>query len=184
VPVVRHRLSSTIQGARQVGMPVEGQLLGEHLHEKYGSTPAELEQTTAMITERGKGLGFAFNFKDESRIYNTFNAHRLLYWARSFDKQTELKLALLSLYFTEGGNPGDTDALLNAAEKAGLPAAEARKILESNQFAEEVRAEEAKILAMDISSVPTFMINDKYKITGGQPVDNFVEMLQKIAAEC
>ncbi|MGV8934002.1 MAG: DsbA family oxidoreductase [Gallionellaceae bacterium] len=164
-------------------MSVDGQLMGEHLHEKYGSTPAEVAQTMAMITERGKNLGFTFNFKDEGRIYNTFNAHRLLYWARSLDKQTELKLALFGLYFTEGGNPGDSDALVIAAEKAGLPAAEARKILDSNQYAEEVRTEEIKFLAMDINSVPTFIINDHFKITGGQPVEIFVEMLQKAAVE-
>ena len=164
-------------------MPAEGQLMGEHLHEKYGSSPADIEQTEAMITERGQGLGFEFNFKDGSRIYNTFNAHRLLYWARSFGKQTELKLALFGLYFTEGGNPGNVSELIETVQKVGLPMDEARKLLDSDQFAKEVREEEAKFLALDINSVPTFIINDHFKITGGQPVEAFIEMLTKLQTE-
>ncbi|OYY42886.1 MAG: disulfide bond formation protein DsbA [Gallionellales bacterium 35-53-114] len=164
------------------GMPAEGQHLGEHLHEKYGSSQADIEQTRSMITARGAALGFPFNFKDDGRIYNTFNAHRLLYWARQFDRQTELKLALFGLYFTEGGNPGNVDELLQAATKAGLPPDEARKILESERFGAEVRAEEAKYQAMGINMVPTFIINEKYRITGGMPVDEFVAKLEQLVA--
>lgn len=165
------------------GMAVEGQLLGEHLHAKYGSNRAEFGQTRSMISARGAALGFEFNFKDDGRIYNTFNAHRLLYWARQFDKQTELKLALFGLYFSEGGNPGNTEQLVKTAAKVGLPPDEARKIIESDQFVTEVRAEEAKYQDMGINMVPTFIINDKYRLTGGQPVDEFVATLEKIVAE-
>ena len=164
-------------------MPAEGQLLGEHLHEKYGSTKADIDQTRNMISARGAALGFEFNFKDDGRIYNTFNAHRLLYWVRQFDKQTELKLALFGLYFSEAGNPGNTEQLVKAAAKVDLPPDEARKIIESDQFVAEVRAEEAKYQSMGVSMVPTFIINDKYRLTGGQPVDEFVATLEKIVAE-
>lgn len=164
-------------------MPVEGQHLGEHLHEKYGSTKADIDQTRNMITARGAALGFQFNFRDDGRIYNTFNAHRLLYWARQFDRQTELKLALFGLYFTEGGNPGNAEELIQAAAKAGLPPDEARQILASERFVAEVRAEEAKYQAMGINMVPTFIINEKYRITGGMPVDEFVEKLEQLVAE-
>jgi predicted DsbA family dithiol-disulfide isomerase len=163
-------------------MPVEGQLLGEHLHEKYGSSKADIDQTTNMITARGAALGFQFNFKDDRRIYNTFNAHRLLYWARQFNQQTELKLALFGLYFSEGGNPGDSEALIKTATKVGLSPNEARKVLESDQFANEVHAEEAKSQDQGINMVPTFIINDKYVITGGMPVEEFVAKLEQIVA--
>ena len=164
-------------------MPAEGQQMGEHLHEKYGSSKEDVDQARNMITERGAALGFQFNFRDEGRIYNTFNAHRLLYWARQHEKQTELQLALFKLYFTEGGNPGNAGQLVQAAARAGLPADEAGKILDSDLFAREVREEEAKYLAMGIHSVPTFIINDQYRFIGGQPVDEFVATLEKIAAE-
>jgi len=164
-------------------MPAEGEDMGEHLQHKYGSSKADFEQTRKMITARGAALGFPFNFKENGRIYNTFNAHRLLFWARQFNKQTELKLALFGLYFTEGGNPSNVEQLLQVVEKVGLPADEARKILESDKFTVEVRAEQAKYQGMGISSVPTFIINDKFKVTGGQAVEKFVEILSEITAQ-
>jgi predicted DsbA family dithiol-disulfide isomerase len=164
-------------------MPLEGQHLGEHLHQKYGSSKADSDQAREMITARGAALDFQFSFREEGRIYNTFNAHRLLFWARQFDRQTELKLAFFKLYFTEGGNPGAAEELIKAVAKIGMSSEEARKVLESDQFANEVREEEKKYLDMGISSVPTFIIDDKYLITGGQPVDAFVDTLQKIIAE-
>lgn len=164
-------------------MSAEGQHLGEHLHEKYGSGEADIAQARNMITARGAALGFVFNFKDDGRIYNTFNAHRLLYWARQLEKQTDLKLALFDLYFSQGGNPSNQEDLLKAIIKAGLPAEDARTVLDTDQYAKEVREEQKKYLDMGIQSVPTFIINDKYKITGGQPVDEFVATLNKIVSD-
>jgi len=164
-------------------MPVAGQHLGEHLHEKYGSSAADIEQTSNMITVRGAAVGFQFDFIENGRIYNTFNAHRLLYWARSFDKQTELKLALFKLYFSEAGNPGNPEELIKTVEKIGLSKDDARIILETDKFVRQVREEEARYQAMGITSVPTFIINDKYMINGGQPVETFVDTLTKIVAE-
>ena len=164
-------------------MPAAGQLLGEHLHEKYGSSVADIAQTRSMITARGAAVGFKFDLKDNGRIYNTFNAHRLLYWARAFDRQTELKLAMFKLYFGEGGNPENPDDLVRTVEKIGLSKDEASEVLKSGQFATEVREEKARYQAMGITSVPTFIINDKYMISGGQPVETFVDMLNKIVAE-
>lgn len=164
-------------------MSAEGQHLGEHLHEKYGSTKEEVAHAKNMLTERGAEIGFTFNYQKNGRIYNTFNAHRLLYWASEFAKQTELKLALFELYFTQGGNPSNTEDLLKTVVKAGLPVEEARNILESGRYAKEVREEEQKYVQMGVQSVPTFIVNDKYKITGGQPVEEFVAILLKIVAE-
>lgn len=161
-------------------MPAEGQQLAEHLHEKYASTKAQIEHMTGEITARGAALGFPFHFMDEGRIYNTFNAHRLLYWSLKFKKQTELKLALFSLYFSEGGNPASIDELLKTVAKVGLPTSEAREILETKQYENEVRAEEAKYLHMGINMVPTFIFNGKYKIVGGQTEKQFEKILQAI----
>lgn len=164
-------------------MPADGEDMGEHLHKKYGSSQADFEQTRNMITARGAALGFQFNFRDKSRIYNTFNAHRLLFWSKKFNKQTELKLSLFGLYFTEGGNPSDVEQLLKVVEKVGLPMEEARKLFGTDLYAKEVREEEAKYQGMGINMVPTFIINEKYTVTGGQPVETFVEILEKIAAD-
>lgn len=164
-------------------MPSEGEDMGEHLHKKYGSSKADFEQTRNMITARGTALGFQFNFKEDGRIYNTFNAHRLLYWAGQLGKQTELKLALFGLYFSEGGNPSNAEQLLKVVAKVGLPQEDARKVLESDKYTQEVREEQGKYQGMGISSVPTFIINDRFKITGGQPVEAFIEILKESAAK-
>ena len=164
-------------------MPAEGQLLAEHLKEKYGSTPADVEATRRMITNCGTDLGFNFDFRGNGRIYNTFNAHRLLFWSRKFGKQTELKLALFKLYFSDGGNPGSADDLIKTVKSVGLPEDESAILLNSEELAGEVRAEEYRYQSMGISSVPTFIINEKYMITGGQPVEKFVEILKKIVSE-
>jgi predicted DsbA family dithiol-disulfide isomerase len=163
-------------------MSAEGQLLAAHLHEKYGTTKAQIDQITSEITARGAELGFSFKFKENVRIYNTFNAHRLLYWSRKYERQTELKLALFGLYFSEGGNPGSKNELIETVAKIGLPTSEARELLESNEFANEVRAEEANYQGMGINMVPTFMINNKYKIVGGETEERFMEILQAIIA--
>jgi predicted DsbA family dithiol-disulfide isomerase len=164
-------------------MVKEGQLLSEHLFIKYSATKLDVSKMMEQITNRGYGLGFAFNFGEKSRIYNTFNAHRLLFWAKEQNKQTELKLALFDLYFTSAGNPDNTEQLVMAVEQAGLDVEAALKILDSDLYSKEVREEQAKYLALEINSVPTFIINNQYKITGGQPIEIFTETLKKIIAD-
>ena len=161
-------------------MPPEGQDISEHLHQKYGATAELSAHNRAGMIARGKEVGFEFSFRDRGRIYNTFDAHRLLYWAQKFNKQTELKLALFDLYFTNGGNPSNKTDLLAAVKQVGLKSDTADKILASNKYAEEVRQEQADARNLGIHSVPTFIINDKYMISGGQPESVFRGFLESI----
>ena len=118
-----------------------------------------------------------------SRIYNTFDAHRLLHWAELEGRQHALKTALFSAYFTDGRNPHDRDVLVDVATQAGLDPSKAREVLESGQYADEVRQHEQLYARQGISAVPSVIINDKYLIQGGQPVQVFEQALRKIAAE-
>jgi predicted DsbA family dithiol-disulfide isomerase len=120
---------------------------------------------------------------DDSRIYNTFDAHRLLHWAGLVGDQRALKMALFTAYFTEGKNPGDRAVLLAAAETAGLDATEAARVLDEGRYAEEVRAEEALWQSRGIQSVPAIVIDERYLISGGQPPEAFEQALRQIAAE-
>ncbi|KAF3996396.1 DsbA family oxidoreductase [Glaciimonas immobilis] len=163
-------------------MPPEGQDIGEHLSEKYGSTPEQREQSGNMIRERGAKGGFVFNMDKRSRIYNTFDAHRLLHWAELEGKQIALKRALFDAYFTEGKNPGDHHVLIALAESVGLDSNKAREILSSDTFAKEVRAQERRYLDSGIHSVPAVIINDRFLIQGGQPTEEFERVLREIAA--
>jgi predicted DsbA family dithiol-disulfide isomerase len=164
-------------------MPPEGQNVAEHILQKYGSTPAQSAGTRNMIKERAAALGFTMNSSADSRIYNTFDAHRLLHWAGEQGKQIELKRALFDAYFTEQSNVSAEDVLVAAAEKAGLDGAEARAVLTSGRYAEHVRAAENAWHEAGISSVPTIVFNEKYMVSGGQPADVFERVLRKITAE-
>jgi len=166
-------------------MPPEGQNIVEHVGQKYGSTPEQSAANRAAIKARAADVGFAMNGTDQSRIYNTFDAHRLLHWAgeQSPAAQAALKQALFTAYFTDGANPSDPEVLVAAAQAAGLAPAAAREVLTSGRYAEEVRAAERHWHANGISAVPAVVINDRYLISGGQPAEAFERALRTIAAE-
>jgi predicted DsbA family dithiol-disulfide isomerase len=164
-------------------MPAEGQDIAEHIAQKYGSTPEQLARNQEAIRLRGESLGFTFNTEKRSRIYNTFDAHRLLHWAQLEGRQYALKQALFTAYFTEGRNPSDREVLIDIAAQAGLDAARAREILETGAYADEVRQREQFYGQQGIQAVPSVIVNDKYLIQGGQPVEVFEQALRKIAAE-
>ncbi len=114
-------------------------------------------------------LGFTIATSDESRIYNTFEAHRLLHWAETKGRQKELKERLFTAYFSDGENPSDPQVLMNASGKAGLVPEEAREVLTSGRYAEEVRKAERLWQSRGVRAVPAVIINDRYLISGGQP---------------
>jgi predicted DsbA family dithiol-disulfide isomerase len=165
-------------------MPPEGQDLTEHITEKYGSSPEQVGRNREAIKARGADLGFVFDMDKRGRIYNTFDAHRLLHWAEIEDsaKQRALKEALFAAYFTEGRNPSDPEVLIELAARAGLDADRARSILASDEYAEEVRAREQLYLRNGIHAVPAVILNDKYLIQGGQPVEAFERALVQVVA--
>lgn len=163
-------------------MPAAGQDIAEHIMQKYGSTPEQLAQNQEGIRARGAELGFTFNMDKRARIYNTFDAHRLLHWAELEGRQPALKKALFTMYFTEGRNPSDHAVLIEAATQAGLDAERARDILESGRYADDVRQREQLYAQRGIRAVPSVIINDKYLIQGGQPVEVFEQALRRIAA--
>ena len=164
-------------------MGAEGEDVIEHISRKYGSTREQLLQNQEGIRARGAELGFTFNMDKRQRIYNTFDAHRLLHWAQLEGRQHELKRALFAAYFTEGRNPSDREVLIDVAAKVGLDAAKARNVLASGQYADDVRQREQLYAQHGIRAVPSVIINDKYLIQGGQPVEAFEQALRKIAAE-
>jgi predicted DsbA family dithiol-disulfide isomerase len=164
-------------------MPPEGQDITEHLAEKYGATSEQSQHTREAIRARGEQLGFTFSMDKRSRIYNTFDAHRLLHWAEKDGRQQALKHALFKAYFTDGENPGSHDVLIRVAGEVGLDTARAREILSSDAYAEETRQQERFYLDQGIHSVPAVIINDHHLISGGQPVEIFEQALRQVAAQ-
>ena len=164
-------------------MPKEGQEITEHLTEKYGISVAQSEQNREMIKQRGLELAYEFGNRGGGRIYNTFDAHRLLHWAKEYDKQTKLKLALFDLYFKQNGNPSDHLQLLDVSQSVGLDRIKAQKILESDKYEEDVRKLQGHYQSLGISSVPAVIINNRHLISGGQPSDVFEQAIKEIAQE-
>lgn len=164
-------------------MPKEGQDLNEHLAEKYKLTPEQLQQNREAIRLRGEQVGFTFNMGQRSHIYNTFDAHRLLHWAELEGRQLELKRALFEAYFTEGKNPSSHEVLVEQAGKAGLNAEKARQILSTDAYAKEVREKQNFYHSQGIHSVPSIIVNDRYLIQGGQPVEVFEDVLRRVMTD-
>lgn len=164
-------------------MPAEGQNIVEHITQKYGSTAEQSKANRAMIRSRAASVGFDIHVSDDSRIYNTFDAHRLLHWADATGHQLALKLELFKAYFTDGANVSNADVLVSAAQSAGLDGAEAREVLQSGRYAEEVRSAERLWQSRGIHSVPAIVVNGTWLISGGQPPEAFETALRNIASE-
>jgi predicted DsbA family dithiol-disulfide isomerase len=167
------------------GLVPEGENIVEHIGRKYGSTPQQSAQNQQMIRERAASVGFDMQMGQDSRIWNTFDAHRLLHWAEvtAPDRQKTLKLALFAAHFTRNENITDAGVLSRAAEEAGFDRAEAAEVLASGLYAAEVRAAQALWRSRGISSVPAVVIEGQYLISGGQPAEVFEQALREIAGK-
>ncbi|CAD5370263.1 Thioredoxin domain protein, DsbA family [Rubrivivax sp. A210] len=164
-------------------MAPEGADAGDYLKAKYGMNDAQLAHNRGVLRERGAAVGFAFG--ERARVWNTFDAHRLLLWAGRegpAGSQRALKHALLQAYHGEGRNPGAPDVLLELAAAAGLDADRARELLASDALADEVREAEQFWQRAGIQSVPAVVIDRKHLISGGQPPEVFEQALRQIAA--
>ena len=168
-------------------MEPEGEDINEHLARKYGASAEQSAQTREMIRQRGAALGFTFNMDQRSRIFNTFDAHRLLHWVGTLPDgealQLSLKQALFGAYFTDGLNPGHPTVLLRLTGELGLDEDDVREVLDSGAYADEVRAQEAVWQRSGIQSVPSVIVNQRHLIQGGQPVEVFERALRDIAAQ-
>jgi predicted DsbA family dithiol-disulfide isomerase len=164
-------------------MPREGQNIAEHIAQKYGADPERSKGTRDLIRNSAADLGFAMRTGPESRIWNTFDCHRLLHWAGLEGHQAEMKMALFTAHFTDGKNLGDQQVLVDAAVAAGLDGDAARAVLESGAYIDDVRRDERFWREQGISAVPAIVIDGKYLISGGQPVAAFEKAIRSIAAE-
>lgn len=164
-------------------MPAAGQNLGEHITEKYGSTPEQSQANRNNLTQLGQSLGFEFNFTPESRIYNTFKAHQLLHWAGEQGKQHALELALFIAYFTDQQDPSDIEVLVATATQIGLNGEEARALLMDGRYADMVRVNQKIWTSSGIQAVPSFILEQKYLLSGAQEPAAIAQAIQQVIDE-
>jgi predicted DsbA family dithiol-disulfide isomerase len=163
-------------------MGPDGQDIVEHITEKYGATAEQQASSREMIRQRGADVGFTFDMERRGRIYNTFDAHRLLSWAEEEGRQRDLKMALFEAYFSHCEDPSSRELLVRVAGQVGLDTTEAQRILETGEYADEVREREQFFQRAGIHSVPAIIINQRHLISGGQPPEVFEQALREIAA--
>jgi predicted DsbA family dithiol-disulfide isomerase len=164
-------------------MPRAGENMAEHFERKLGHKMDETSSVRDVLRTRAAVLGFTMAVGGDSRVYNSFDAHRLLHWAETEGRQIALKHALFEAYFTRNVNIADADVLVSTAESVGLNGAESREILTSGRYADAVRQAEQAWMRSGVNSVPAIVINRKYLISGGQTAQVFEDSLRRIAAE-
>ena len=164
-------------------MPPEGQNLGEHIVEKYGSTPEESAQNRAKMREMGAALGIDFQLTPDSRIVNSFAAHQMLDFALSQGLQHPLKMALFAAHFTGQRDVSDAEVLVDVAASVGLDRDAATQVLEEGSLADSVREKQQFWTSRGISGVPSMVFDSKYLVTGAQGAENYAQLLQRVAKE-
>ncbi|MCW5609315.1 MAG: DsbA family oxidoreductase [Rubrivivax sp.] len=165
-------------------LPPEGDDTVAYLSRKYGIGPEQIARNQAAIRERGAAVGFAFG--ERARVWNTFDAHRLLAFAVAEGPPgaaRALKHALLRAYHGEGRNPGAPEVLRELAVQAGLDVARAEAVIAGDAYAEQVREAERRWQQLGIHSVPSVVIDGRHLIQGGQPPEVFEQALRQIAGE-
>jgi predicted DsbA family dithiol-disulfide isomerase len=150
----------------------------ERLAAKYGMSVEQAEASQARLTEMAAAEGLEYHL-DRTQGGNTFDAHRLLQLAADRGVQPQVKERLMHAHFTEGTPVGDHDTLVRLAHEAGLDAAEARAVLESDRYAEEVRADEGTAARIGIRGVPFFVLGRRFGVSGAQAPDIMLQALEK-----
>lgn len=161
-------------------MPPEGQNVNQHITEKYGSDTATIKQNRLQLRSIGEALGVVFKGDDESRIYNTFLAHKLLLKAEDFGNQEQLQMALMRAYFAQNRDISSKSVLLDIAIECGFTREQAEAALTDQQLAQQLRARESYYTNQDIAAVPTFIFNQQYMISGAQDADVLCNVIGKI----
>jgi predicted DsbA family dithiol-disulfide isomerase len=162
-------------------MPAQGEDLERYLMSRVGMSAEQVAASHAMLRERGATVGFEFGKR--SKVWNTFDAHRLLKWADVEGPpggQRKLKLALMRAYHGEGRNPSARDVLLDVAGQAGLDVERARAVLDGSEYAAEVRADQVQWRQAGVASVPTLVIDEKYGVSGARSVDEYERILRQV----
>ena len=150
----------------------------ERLAAKYGRTVPQAQSMIDGMVEQAAQDGLHFDF-GISRTGNTFDAHRLIHLAHARGVQDAVKERLLRATFTEGEPIGDHETLVRLVAEAGLDADEAREVLASGRYADDVRADEAQASAYGISGVPFFVVDGRYGVSGAQPAELLLQVLDQ-----
>jgi predicted DsbA family dithiol-disulfide isomerase len=149
-----------------------------YLEAKFGGA-ASLKKMEDRLSQAGEADGIEFAFDRIARTANTFDAHRLIWFAEQQGCQDDVVEALFHSYFTKGRDIGNLDSLTEIAVDCGLNREEVGRFLASDQGVQDVRAEEATGYRLGIRGVPFFLFNGSLSISGAQPPDVLVAAIRQ-----
>lgn len=160
-----------------------GMSIHEALASKYGMSIEQAKEANVGVGQQAATVGLTFNF-EQMKPTNTFDAHRLAKYAKTVGKEKEITEKLLYGYFTESKNLSDHETLADIAESVGISRDAALEVLQDETaYSHDVRIEEEVARQYRITGVPYFIINQKYAISGAQPLETFQGALQKVWEE-
>ncbi|MGM8216689.1 DsbA family oxidoreductase [Bacillaceae bacterium W0354] len=152
------------------------------LAKKYNMSYEEAKAMNNRVTEQAREVGLEYNL-DQAVHTNTFDAHRLSHLAKQQGKSVELMEQLMKAYFTDGLNVSDHEVLANLAEEAGLSREKALQVLEGEDYSDAVNEDISLSSQIGVQGVPFFVFNRKYAVSGAQPPEVFLEVLEKVFEE-
>ncbi|MXO73643.1 DsbA family oxidoreductase [Altererythrobacter aerius] len=171
-------------------MPAEGEESRAHIARKYGRTPEQAEASRTMLADRARAAGFPFDYTDEGdppplMMWNTFGAHKLMYWALEkygAEAQTRLQLALFAAHFQRRQNVSDHRILVEIARSVGFDPGAAKAALNVSSLGDKVRAEQQRAFEQGITAVPAVEIDSQFLVPGAQEPNTYVNVLRKVVA--
>lgn len=164
------------------GMPAEGMDRRAYLEAKFGGKDGAV-RAYAPVLAHAEAAGLALNFEKIARTPNTLDAHRLIHWAGLEGRQTPLVVALFAAYFTQGRDIGDHATLIDIAADVGLDRAMIATLLAGSADRAEIAARDSHTRARGINGVPSFVIAGQHVLSGAQPTDTWIAVIDEIAGQ-
>lgn len=152
------------------------------LANKYGMTYEQAKANNDNITQMAAATGLDYDF-DNMKLTNTFTAHRLAQYAKEQGKGNEFVETGMDAYFTKGAFLNDEETLVNIGTSVGLPEEDLRRIINSQEYLAPVRVDQTKAMELGIQSVPFFLIDEQYAVSGAQPVSVFENVLNQVESK-
>ncbi len=148
------------------------------LAEKYSLSLADARAAIARTTQAAAAEGLELAL-DRARTSRTFDAHRLVHLAAEHGLAEQVEERLMHAHFSEGASVADRDTLLRLVAEVGVDASAAADVLDSDAFADAVRADEAEAAALGIGGVPFFVLDRSYGVSGAQPSEHLLSALHQ-----
>ena len=152
--------------------------INEYLAEAKGWSPEQARQMNQRVTNMAEEVGLEYNM-DQAVVANSFDAHRLIQFAKTEGCGSEMEEALFKAYFTDGKNIADYEILVSLASEAGLDSDKAKEVLNNDKFANQVKHDIQIAKSMQVQGVPFFLFHRKYAVSGARESEVFLKALKQ-----